>query len=172
MFSSWCSTFAVSSRSKEAGRCWIFRILWRVVFPAHLLNPWCIAQNSPLDVHYGPVECTPEGAEMAFLQGLRTSSKILNTSCLNESPWRSSRKHLAERTMIPHSGLLENASGATFSTVIVFFCFSGICRDWTLCLPAVGIPKFKRSCEGPRSSSKWACSRPIGATLFCTYGCS
>jgi hypothetical protein len=47
-----------------------------------------IKQSSPGDLHCRPVECTPEGAQMASPRGFRSRalSKSRGTSCLNESP--------------------------------------------------------------------------------------
>jgi len=66
------------------------------------------------------MECTPEGAQMASPQGLRTPSKISGTSCLNESPQQPSKKLTPKKRLNSDSGLLDSASGAALRLVIFF----------------------------------------------------
>lgn len=67
-----------------------------------------LEQTSPAGLHSAPMECSPEGGKMASSPGSVTPSKRSGTSCLNESPRRTSSRLTPTKKLPSNSCLPES----------------------------------------------------------------
>lgn len=72
-----------------------------------------LEKTSPADLRCSPMECSPEGAQIASSQGLKTPLKSPGISCVNGSPRRTSSRLTPSKRLISDSGLLESPSSPT-----------------------------------------------------------